>query len=341
MEHHEHRSWVKVVVVTFPNTTIPVLSCCGCGFLCASQSGSGSHLSADLSPPTLASLLQPSLVTTHPSAPLCACIKSLQAHLHFHLLCLYIRSLYHIRSAVPMPPYRYLVKDPGFWPFRRPQQMLICDQRPFQYRDQAYESPGTFFFGQERLNKYNASGNRTDANVAMVKVSSNSKANNDKSKSSNSKSNVATKNDANNNDKSNTANNTGNGDITFTADEDAQLLELKGENSSWKAISTAIGKPVHALKARFKELNKDNAENDNADEPKKKDEKGNKSAMKKENKKGKKGKQDRDEESEGEEKEQVYATVKKVKLERELVADNHFDDDAVSLERGSFVCKWD
>ncbi|WEW55801.1 hypothetical protein PRK78_001234 [Emydomyces testavorans] len=37
----------------------------------------------------------------------------------------------------------------------------------------------------------------------------------------------------------------------WTAEQDLQLLKMKTENASWRAISTAIGKPVYALKDRW------------------------------------------------------------------------------------------
>ncbi|KAF2233165.1 hypothetical protein EV356DRAFT_568246 [Viridothelium virens] len=42
---------------------------------------------------------------------------------------------------------------------------------------------------------------------------------------------------------------------TFTAEQDAKLLEMKADGkSTWKQIAAELGKPPHELKARFKEL---------------------------------------------------------------------------------------
>lgn len=44
------------------------------------------------------------------------------------------------------------------------------------------------------------------------------------------------------------------GDDGFTKEQDDELMKFKNENTSWAAISTAMGKPVQALKTRFGEI---------------------------------------------------------------------------------------
>lgn len=43
-------------------------------------------------------------------------------------------------------------------------------------------------------------------------------------------------------------------DLTFTAEEDATLLEMKHKGDSWKMIAQALKKPQGAIKNRFKEI---------------------------------------------------------------------------------------
>lgn len=52
----------------------------------------------------------------------------------------------------------------------------------------------------------------------------------------------------------NSANKDSSSENTFSAEQDAKLLEMKADNKSWKDIAAEIGKAQWQLKARFKEI---------------------------------------------------------------------------------------
>jgi hypothetical protein len=43
----------------------------------------------------------------------------------------------------------------------------------------------------------------------------------------------------------------------WTPEQDRELCRLKSERTEWKAISAALGKPMHELKARWKQMRSD------------------------------------------------------------------------------------